>query len=900
MPSVRAAFAAQQANPSITTIYFPSGRYLLNLTERVPPYEFLDGIGLSKTVTVVGDGIGTSVLKAGPQMVIKNFFLFNTGINHASIDVIFQHLTIEGPDDEWYGNWCLEQEDPLDRCTIWNGRTTAAFSMGNNGLMRIEDVSITQFTAAFQNNSPPVISDYCNGGVITQIVDSYIMGNGAMGVLQDCGTVFIRNSHFRYNGLPKGATLWSTLGLGTRLHAGNHDHHLYLGFGALIDIDGTEFDNNFGNALQIFGGTRYHDSSRSDQLVRITNSTFGINQRNGVLTSLFHPTIINGNTFKSQVTNYLGVIDNKALRPVASPYLTANGNRFSNSGDAIHIDEGRICTDGICGGPGEIGSSFFDGPGQQVALFSNSPSTRWTVTNSKFKGPTTTVVRSAGAIIDYSSNTNIFNWAGDSNSPSALSPVTPDAPVVYPVGGTYSSSVSVRVWEADNAPNGETHYTTDGSEPTPASKLVYETIRVNVGATTTTTLKVRTFKNCFGTQTLANFGGRTSCTVAGTTRTETYVKGTPSGLNPYPFPIPLATPTSTSPPTPTPTPTPTATPTPTGTPFTGAVLVDNFNDNTVDTSKWRLGTLNDAPAAYDALIPVLERNQRLEITPRSGLDGFRYNGYVSIAGWDYTGSQASVEVVQTTTVNSSADTIFAIGIDSNNWCRFVEENGLLYFQQKVAGLKSSTSQPYNATQHHFWRFRHDPVQDAIIFETSVNGGVWVMQRVVTRGFAINSLRAELDAGTASPAANAGTAVFDNFILESNNPPRVSTPLLLTESNSLKAIALHSVTWLGGPFSLFSDGKFGADPRNRIALFGVLPGLTAADDASAVTVQLVDSQNRTYSAPVEFIGPVPSLDWLTEIIVPLPTNLPASGDVSVTITFRNQTSNQALITIGNRN
>ena len=310
-----------------------------------------------------------------------------------------------------------------------------------------------------------------------------------------------------------------------------------------------------------------------------------------------------------------------------------------------------------------------------------------------------------------------------------------------------------------------------------------------------------------------------------------------------------------------------------------------------------LGTLNDGPAAADSLVTVFERNQRLEITPRLGIDGFHYNGYVSIAGWDYTGAQASVEVVQTTTtLNSSADTIFAIGIDSNNWCRFVEENGLLYFQQKVAGVKTSTNQFYDASQHRFWRFRHDSAQDAIVFETSADGSVWTVRRVVARGFAITSLRVELDAGSASPTSNGGTAIFDNFLFESNNPPQVSLPTLLTESNSARAVALHSVTMLGGPFARFADGNFGADPRTRIVLFGILPGFTSPGDASAVTVQFMDAQSRTYSAPVEFVGPVPPLDWLSEVIVPLPSDLPANGDVSVLVSFRGQTSNQALITI----
>lgn len=98
---------------------------------------------------------------------------------------------------------------------------------------------------------------------------------------------------------------------------------------------------------------------------------------------------------------------------------------------------------------------------------------------------------------------------------------------------------------------------------------------------------------------------------------------------------------------------------------------------------------------------------------------------------DFTNSRTSVEVTQT--VGLGNDTVFALGIDSGNRYRFVVENGNLYFQFKVnGGASGSMSVAYNLAQHRFWRFRHDPTADQILFETSGDGSTWVTQRSVAR------------------------------------------------------------------------------------------------------------------------------------------------------------------------
>src|SRR5262249_42205206 len=159
----------------------------------------------------------------------------------------------------------------------------------------------------------------------------------------------------------------------------------------------------------------------------------------------------------------------------------------------------------------------------------------------------------------------------------------------------------------------------------------------------------------------------------------------------------------------------------------------DFNDNTRD-PKWGFGTIQgtvySGASAWDSTIPVLEQNQRLEISPRANVSGDHYNGYLSTGTWDVTNRGASVEVVQATA--GRADTAMAVCINNQNFYLMEVESGRLYFAQVVAAVRSETSVAFSATTHHFWRIRHDGPTDTIRFETSSDGATWTTQRSLAR------------------------------------------------------------------------------------------------------------------------------------------------------------------------
>jgi hypothetical protein len=190
---------------------------------------------------------------------------------------------------------------------------------------------------------------------------------------------------------------------------------------------------------------------------------------------------------------------------------------------------------------------------------------------------------------------------------------------------------------------------------------------------------------------------------------------------------------------------------------------DSFEGNTRANARWIPGALNADESSFDTGVVVLERQGRLEITPRPNVAGRRFNGYMSAGEWDLTDAKASVEVVQTT--GDVADTVFAIGIDSNNWYGFVMENGTLYLQSKVNAVKNPKAIPYNATGHRFLRFRLDSTNSTVTWETSPDGIAWEAQREETLQMDIARMHVTLSAGTYQVTKAPGMAVFDNFRLE---------------------------------------------------------------------------------------------------------------------------------------
>jgi glucose/arabinose dehydrogenase len=135
----------------------------------------------------------------------------------------------------------------------------------------------------------------------------------------------------------------------------------------------------------------------------------------------------------------------------------------------------------------------------------------------------------------------------------------------------------------------------------------------------------------------------------------------------------------------------------------------------------------------------------------------------------------------------------------------------------------------------------------------------------------------------------GSATSNEATLTVQPPP----PIIETEPNSDRAVALTLPMAVRDPFPLLDPFNLSSDNRTRVMFFvrnlNVMPGdnfLARAED-SGMTI---------YPLTVEFIGKVPNLDLFTQVVVILPSNLATGQDVLISLTWQGQTSNKARIRI----
>src|SRR5205814_47652 len=95
------------------------------------------------------------------------------------------------------------------------------------------------------------------------------------------------------------------------------------------------------------------------------------------------------------------------------------------------------------------------------------------------------------------------------------------------------------------------------------------------------------------------------------------------------------------------------------------------------------------------------------------------------------------------------------------------------------------------------------------------------------------------------------------------------PVLISQPDSTRAIALEAITFTREPFSLTPPSRFhDPDPRTRILLFALNLSLQPGEDLSAVTADAEDIAHRHYSLKVEFARDVPGEVWMKQVTLRL--------------------------------
>ena len=131
------------------------------------------------------------------------------------------------------------------------------------------------------------------------------------------------------------------------------------------------------------------------------------------------------------------------------------------------------------------------------------------------------------------------------------------------------------------------------------------------------------------------------------------------------------------------------------------------------------------------------------------------------------------------------------------------------------------------------------------------------------------------------------------------------PVLISQSNSTRAIALETITLVGEPFSLNQSIPWGTDNRTRISIFAMNLELLPGEGISAFTSDVQDSTGKLYPMKIEFMGSVPvgrpgqvpTITGVTMFVLRLPDDLGDVGDVLLRLNLHGVASNRVRIAIG---
>jgi hypothetical protein len=324
------------------------------------------------------------------------------------------------------------------------------------------------------------------------------------------------------------------------------------------------------------------------------------------------------------------------------------------------------------------------------------------------------------------------------------------------------------------------------------------------------------------------------------------------------------------------------------------IVSDNFNDNSIDTTKWNP---NDLFSGFtNTNVPIAEASQRIEIGPLlQNVSGSSYRGMRTVNTYNFSDAYAFVELVQPAASNTGADTMFTVGPEVNNFYRMGVTAGNLWGQRKIAGTKTTLfSIPYNATNHRFLRIRHT-ASGAVTLDTAPGSsgvpGTWTQRysEVWSSSISRTATYFEIKGGTSQVEANApGKVIFDNFEVAGNTAPEVISisPTSGTTSGGT------SITISGTGFSTGATVTLGGTAATNVTVVSSvsITATTPAHTAGAVDVVVTNSngQSETLSNGFTYTS---ATNQISNI------NTAVTCNTSVLINFRTDVASHAFVEYG---
>jgi hypothetical protein len=150
--------------------------------------------------------------------------------------------------------------------------------------------------------------------------------------------------------------------------------------------------------------------------------------------------------------------------------------------------------------------------------------------------------------------------------------------------------------------------------------------------------------------------------------------------------------------------------------------------------------------------------------------------------------------------------------------------------------------------------------------------------------------------TFAPSSAAISNLSSNQTADFSAQINWGAPVLISEENSTRAIALDCVLNTTEPFDLTYALPWGTDNRTRLKVFANNFELLPNENVAAITADVQDAQGHIYNLTVEYIDSPSGMDWLNRIVLRLPDDLGDVGDVLLRITYHGVSSNRVRVAI----
>ncbi|HET6979261.1 MAG TPA: carboxypeptidase regulatory-like domain-containing protein [Pyrinomonadaceae bacterium] len=123
------------------------------------------------------------------------------------------------------------------------------------------------------------------------------------------------------------------------------------------------------------------------------------------------------------------------------------------------------------------------------------------------------------------------------------------------------------------------------------------------------------------------------------------------------------------------------------------------------------------------------------------------------------------------------------------------------------------------------------------------------------------------------------------------------PVLLTEGDSDRAVALELTQWLPEPFSITTTLLSAGRNTTRVIVFGKDLGLLPGEGIEAITAEAEDINRVRHQLRVEFVSVLQSSPDIRQVVIRLDRGLDGAGEVFITLKVHGLTSNRATMLVG---